>query len=269
MSPALSQTAARPPKPWPARKPPTTARRAPYGVPASLLLHGLAVAALLFAFRGFVPPGETNMVPVDLVTIAEETNVAAAAPPQPPQETPPETIQRPPLEPMAPPPEPEIAEPAPVEVKPPEIKIAEPKPEPKRESNDINALLNQLTKPAPAPRNAARVATRAADAVGAGTAATASLADALRSAIRACWNVNPGAPNPADQIVNFELRLNRDGTIAGWALLDAPSSNSYTRAAVEAAGRAVYACQPYNMLPANRYNEWREFRLRFDPRQMQ
>ncbi len=30
-------------------------------------MHGLAVAALLFAFRGMVPPGEANMVPVDLM----------------------------------------------------------------------------------------------------------------------------------------------------------------------------------------------------------
>ena len=158
-----------------------------------------------------------------------------------------------------------MAQPAPVEAKLPEFKIVEP---PKRERNDINALLNQLTKPEPAPRNA-RAAARAVTAVGAGNAATASLADALRNAIRACWNVIPGAPNPADQIVSFELHLNRDGTIASWALVDAPSNNSFTRSAVDAASRAVYMCQPYTMLPANRYSEWQEFRLRFDPRQMQ
>ena len=118
MPPAQSQTARQ--KAFPARRPPTTAKGAPYGVPASLLLHGLAVAALLFAFQGMVPPGESNMVPVDLITIAEETNVAAAAPPEPQQET----FERPPLEPMAAPPVPEIAEPAPLDVKPPEIRIA-------------------------------------------------------------------------------------------------------------------------------------------------
>ena len=258
---SLSQTARQ--KAFPARRPPTTARGTPYGVPASLVLHGLAVAALLFSFRGLVPSAETNLVPVDLVTITEETNIAAAAPPEPQQET----FERPPLEPLAPPPEPEMIEPAPVELKIPQFKIAEPE-KPKPQRNDINALLTQLTKPEPAPRNA-RAATRAVTAVGAGNAATASLADALRNAIRNCWNPIPGAPNPADQIVSFELHLNRDGTIASWALLDAPSSNSYTRSAVDAASRAVYMCQPYTMLPANRYGEWQEFRLRFDPRQMQ
>jgi hypothetical protein len=261
MSPAQSQTARQ--KAFPARRAPTTARGSPYGASASLLLHGLAVAALLFSFRGFVPPAESNMVPVDLVTIAEETNVAAAAPPEPQQET----FERPPLEPLAPPPEPEMIEPAPVEPRMPQFKIAEPE-KPRPERNDINALLNQLTRPEPAPRQA-RQATRAVTAVGPGNAATASLADALRNAIRGCWHVIPGAPNPAEQIVSFELRLNRDGTIAGWMPLDPPSSNSYTRSAAEAARRAAYECQPYNMLPADRYSEWREFRLRFDPRQMQ
>jgi hypothetical protein len=260
MPPAQSQTARQ--KSWPARRPPTTAAGTPYGIPASLVLHGLAVAALLFAFRGMVPPGEANMVPVDLITIADETNVAAVAPPEPQQET----FERPPLEPMAAPPEPEIAEPAPIDAKPPEITIAEPKPAPRRENNDINALLNQLTRPEPAPRNA-RPGARAQEAVGAGNAATASLADALRNAIRGCWSPIPGAPNPADQIVTFTLQLNRDGTVAR-VQAQTLGGNSYTAAARLAAERAIHGCQPYNMLPANRYNEWREFSLRFDPRQM-
>jgi hypothetical protein len=174
------------------------------------------------------------------------------------------------MEPMTAPPEPEIAEPAPVEAKPPEIKIAEtpppPKPAPRRPDNDINALLNQLTKPEPAPRNA-RITGRPQEAVGAASAATASMADALRNRIRECWSVIPGAPNPADQIVTFTLQLNRDGTVARAQRQNVPA-NPYARAAADAAERAIQLCQPYNMLPANRYAEWREFNLRFDPRQM-
>ena len=44
--------------------------------------------------------------------------------------------------------------------------------------------------------------------------------------------------------------------------------NPYTRAAAEAASRAIYQCAPYK-LPAERYSEWQEINpLRFDPRQM-
>lgn len=263
MPPAQTQSARQ--RAFPARRPATTERGTPYGIPASLVLHGLAVAGLVFAFRSVVPPGEMNMVPVDLITIAEETNVAAAAPPEPQQEN----FERPPLEPMAAPPEPQIAEPAPIDAKPPEIKIAAdpPKPAPRRENNDINALLNQLTRAEPAPRNA-RPAARAQEAVGIGNAATASLADALRTAIAACWNPIPGAPNPADQIVVFALQLNRDGTVAR-VESQTRGGNTYTAAARLAAEQAIRGCQPYDTLPANRYNEWRDFTLRFDPRQMQ
>ena len=236
---------------------PTTARCSPYGAPASLLLHGLGVAALLFAFQTNLDMAETNMVPVELI-IAEQTNVAAAAPP-PAQE---ETFERPPLEALPPPPVPDIAEPAPVEAKPPEFKVTPQRETPPRK--DINALLNQLTTP---DRNAPRTAPRATEAVGASNMATASLADALRSQIRNCWSPMTGAPNPNDQVVTFSLRLNRDGSVGGLEVLTY-TNNAYGAAAVEAASRAIYSCQPYR-LPLDRYSQWQEFRpLRFDPRQM-
>ncbi len=250
---SLAQTSSAKPR---LRGRPTTARRAPYGAPAALLLHGLGVAVMMFAFRSNLDLAETHVVPVELV-IAEQTNVAAAAPAALPDET----FERPPLEALAPPPEPDIAEPAPVEAKAPEFKVAPP---PREQRNDINDLLNQLTKP---DRTAVRTAPRATEATGAANMATATLADALRSQIRNCWNPIPGAPNPADQVVSFGLRLNRDGTVAALELLTM-SGNAYTAAAAEAASRAIYQCQPYR-LPVERYSQWQEFRpLRFDPRQM-
>jgi hypothetical protein len=238
---------------------PTTARGSPFGAPASLALHALAVAAMLFAFRNNLDSVETHMVPVELI-IAEQTNVAAAAPPAPAEET----FERPPPEPREAPPLPDIAEPAPPDVKAPVIRIApepQPKPEPR---NNINDLLNQLTKP---DRTAPRTAPQASTAVGASNMATASLADALRSQMRLCWNPMTGAPNPEDQVVTFALKLNRNGTVGGLEVLTY-TNNSYGAAAVETASRAIYQCQPYR-LPPERYNQWQEFRpLRFDPRQM-
>jgi len=250
-----------------ARARPTTARPSPYGVPASLALHALGVAAMLFAFNSYSPPAaESTMVPVDLV-VAEATNVAAAAPPAPPE--PQEDLFVPPAPPEAapPPPLPEIADPAPVEAEAPEFKVAPPPPLPRttpQPRNDIDALLNQLTKPE---RNAPRTAPRASETAGASGMATASLADALRSQVRNCWSPMTGAPNPEDQVVTFSLRLNRDGTVASLEILSV-RPNSYGAAAAEAASRAIYQCQPYR-LPLERYAQWREFRpLRFDPRQM-
>ncbi len=242
-----------------ARARPTTDKAPPYGIPASMALHALGVAAFVFAFNSFSPPSlESTMVPVELI-VAEATNVAAAAPPQPQEDlfvppAPPEAVQ---------PPMPDIAEPAPVEAKMPDIKIAPPpKPAPR---DSLNDLLNQLTQPDRS--STAKPAPRAAEAAGASNMATATLADALRSQVRNCWSPMTGAPDPEDQVVTFSLRLNRDGSVAALEILNV-RPNSYGAAAAEAASRALYQCAPYR-LPPERYAQWREFRpLRFDPRQM-
>jgi outer membrane biosynthesis protein TonB len=240
---------------------PTTARQPILGLPVSLLLHGLAVASLFFVFHsGFTPPQETHAVPVDLVTLAKDTNVAAAAPPPPPPQD--EPVKQD-LSPMEPPPVPQIqAEPAP-DVPQPKIEIQEDKPKPPDTRQDISRLLDQLTKPEKPAKNA-KVATQSA---GLATAMTSSLANLFLSQIRNCWSPIAGAPNPADQIVRFDLRLNRNGSIASIETLTV-SSNPYTAAAVAAATRAIYQCQPYH-LPPEHYDQWQEINpLRFDPRQM-
>jgi hypothetical protein len=237
---------------------PTTARQPVIGLPVSLVLHGFAIASIFFVFNSaYSPPEESHAVPVDLVTLAEQTNIAAAPPP--PQEEP---IKRD-LEPL-PPPEPKLvpAEPAP-DIKPPKFTI-EDKPRPPDTRQDITRLLAQLTAPDKLPRKNAEEASQSA---GLANAMNASLADMLRSQIRNCWSPIAGAPNPADQIVSFDLRLNPDGTIASIETLTI-SSNPYTAAAVSAAERAIYQCSPYR-LPRESYSQWRQFRpLRFDPRQM-
>ena len=109
MSSNPSQTSARA-VPW-RRAEPTTAHGPRFGIVGSLVFHALIVAAALFSFRNFHTPQETHMVPVDLVTLADTTNVAALAPPAPPKPEPDKIdIPTPQLE---PPPEPGYV-PAPV-----------------------------------------------------------------------------------------------------------------------------------------------------------
>jgi hypothetical protein len=259
---------------------PTTERGPRYGVLGSLLFHGLIFAALLFTFqRNFTAPEETHMVPVDLVTIADQTNVTAQAPPQPePQkmDTPPPALEPPPepqMQEVEPAPEPDIPQfdiakekPKPVE-KPPEP----PKETKKQQATDFNALLNKLTAP-DKPVKTAKAGPRVIQGIGTGNLMTADLADALRGQIYRCWSPPTGAPNAQDLIVEYDLALNPDGTVGRLQMTmgtaAAAAGNTYTRAAAEAASRAIYQCQPYR-LPADRYNLWREINpLRFDPRQM-
>jgi hypothetical protein len=102
---------------------------------------------------------------------------------------------------------------------------------------------------------------------------TADLAYVFRAQVVQCWNPPIGAPHPEDLIVDFDLLLNEDGSVARLPQLVgdsriAAANNPYTRAAAVAARQAILRCAPYK-LPSNRYSEWREINpLHFDPRWM-
>lgn len=256
---------------------PTTAGGPRFGVVGSILFHGLILAAAIVTFnRNLATPEDSHVVPVDLVTIADKTDVQAQAPAAPPE---PEKLDIP-VPPAEPPPEPQFQEVEPAPEPPvPQFDIAKEKPKPpetkpdtekpktkKQQAEDFTALLNKLTAPEKPVKNA-KQGPRVVQGIGTGTLMTADLADALKSQIYRCWSPPVGAPSPADLVVDYDLRLNPDGTVGGLQLLTL-SGNSYTRAAAEAASRAIYQCQPYR-LPPDRYNLWREVSpLRFDPRQM-
>ena len=249
---------------------PTTARGPRYGVVGSFVFHGMVFAAALFTFHAnFTAPEDTHVVPVDLVTIADKTDVAAQAPtPAPEKMEMPPSQQVQPLEPQL-----ESVEPAPIppipkyKVEKEKTEDEDNKPKSKKEQQqDFAALLNKLTAP-DKPVKAAKQGPRTIQAAGAGNMMTADLVDALRSQIYRCWSPPTGAPNASDLIVDYALNLNPDGTVGRLQLLTL-SGNTYTRAAAEAASRAIYQCQPYR-LPQNRYEDWREIsRMRFDPRQL-
>jgi hypothetical protein len=252
---------------------PTTARGPRSGLVISLALHvGLIGATYLTWHRMLEPVEESHAVPVDLVTIAQQTNVAAQAPPPEKITIPKPTIEQPALPAFA------QAEPAP-EPPLPKIKIQpdksdKPDQADKKPTNqDFAALLNKLTAAQTPPKNA-KTGTRTIQGVGSANLMTASLADALKSQIDKCWSPPVGAPNAEDLVVDFDLRLNHNGTVASLQLsagsIARAAGNAYTRAAAEAASRAIYQCQGQGYrLPPEQYNEWNEINpLRFDPRQM-
>jgi hypothetical protein len=254
----------------------TTARGPRFGVALSAVFHGLIFAAAFLTFqRSFNTPEDSHVVPVDLVTIADQTNVAAQAPPAPE----PEKIDRPPPA-LEQPPEPQMqeVEPAP-ELEMPKFDIAKEKPKPvekpqptrKEMQQDFSALLDKLTKPE-RPTKTAKEGPRVIPGIGSGNLMTVDLVTALRSQIARCWSPPTGAPDARDLIVDFNVALNPDGTVGRMQMTPgtaaAAAGNAYTRAASEAARRAIYQCQPYR-LPPDRYAQWREINpLNFDPRQM-
>ena len=99
---------------------------------------------------------------------------------------------------------------------------------------------------------------------------TISEMDALAGRLRACWNLDPGAMGIEDMIVEIKATLNQNGTVRSVEIVDNGRYNrdSHFRSVADSAKRAVYICQPYKILAdkyAEKYDEWRDLRLRFNP----
>lgn len=255
------------------------------GLPISLLLHGAVFATALVVLPAprmdimNTPP----IVPVELVTVAEKTNVRAKAPkPEPePEITPPVA---PPS--TAPKPEPEKVVALPPKPKPKKpVAEARPKPKPKPKkvvrprkkrkpappAFDLTRLETKLAKSEPQPQKAAKkddIYASARAAIGEGDAMTASEIDLLRAQMYRCWRAPLDAPDPSKLKVTVRARLNPDGTLAETPqVLNAGqisrSGDPFWRAAADNARRAVIKCQPYQ-LPPEKYALWRETIMHFD-----
>jgi hypothetical protein len=262
---------------------------------ASGALHALVIAAASFAWPHAFELSEerSDIIPVELMTVADVTNVQPKVVVQP-RETQPLEIPPPPPPRVPPPPPLEEIEVAPDEEKAPEPPPPEPKqiveavkppqtpptprqrprPEPPQPQFNVDSVLalldSRAPKAAPPPAPVAETTTKG---IGAQNASTLDLRDALLAQIRECWNVPVGAPTPEKLIVQVRVFLARDGSLAQPPLLEpstraAAASNPYMRTAAEAALRAVNVCEPYKLLPADRYDAWREIVMTFDPSRM-
>ena len=104
-----------------------------------------------------------------------------------------------------------------------------------------------------------------------GNRLTISEIDAVRRQIEPCWNVQIGARNPEELIVDVRVYMNRDGTVRKVQIIDTARMRSdvFFRAAADAARRAVQnkKCIPLK-LPPKKYDQWKQMVLRFDPSQM-
>ena len=130
----------------------------------------------------------------------------------------------------------------------------------------VERSLRPIARPARPASPAAAVAASAAPAVQAGPPMTGTERDSFRIAVNSCWNVDPGSV-AARVIVEIGFTLNRDGTLDGEPrLLSSDGDQSATSTAFEAARRAILRCQRGGyQLPAEKYEQWREVVITFDP----
>lgn len=260
------------------------------GMILSLALHLAVVGVGYIYLPSFIEDAENvHVVPIELVSLAANTNVRAqveqpepepeldepdiedpiqAEPepvePEPQPETEPEPIPLPPEQeddPVAPEAEPE---PEPVEPDP----QPEPEPQPRRQE-PAQPSLSDLLNLAEDTAQSAQAQTQGQNQarVGAGTANTANIRDLMFTQVRRCWRMPADAPNPEQLGVTVSIRLERNGTLAEPPRLHDEarvmgSSNPYLQVAGERAVRAVVECQPYR-LPPEDYSQWRSTTLNF------
>jgi hypothetical protein len=98
---------------------------------------------------------------------------------------------------------------------------------------------------------------------------TMSEIDAIRYQIQQCWSVPAGARDAEDLVVRVRVFLNSDGTIARPPeIVDSGRRDTFFLAAAESARRAVLKCTPLKNLPVEKFRQWQELTLTFNPRDM-
>ena len=173
----------------------------------------------------------------------------------------------------APEPEPEKTEPKPVplpKVKPePPKRVAE-KPKPEFNAEEMQALLNKIDETSKAPPKPADLVGQPKLAefdslTGSDERLAADLVDALRRRIESCWTLPAGARDAQDLQIRLQFALNPDGTLADYPLVMNASAHPAFDAAARSAQSAIKTCEPYNFLPIEKYDLWRDIILTFDP----
>jgi colicin import membrane protein len=156
-----------------------------------------------------------------------------------------------------------------VEASPPAPPKRPPQAEPKFDQRQIQALLDKRTpqrKEATGDtlNNTASLGTRAA----ASAQLTQNELDALRARLAQLWNPPAGAQNPQELVVQIRMRLKPDGTLSGPPMVLTSGQTPTFMAARDSAIRAVFRGQPFDMLRAETYEQWKDIEITFDPREM-
>jgi len=246
-----------------------------------------------------MPTVEGRVIPVEMITVAELTNIRAAVkakkpedikvPEAPmtletpmenaPEKAPEETAAETPAEET--PATPDVVEtPSETAKAIPDVPEKKPKaPEaPAFNLDALDALVDKSRRAQPeanqqmalvSETNRYEFAESARAGSGEQNALTLSELDALQSKMYKCWRMSVDAKNPQDLVVQVRVKLAVDGRVRDVKLTDRAgiyaSGDPYLKVAAERALRAVSKCAPYDFLPADKYSTWKDLTLNFRP----
>ena len=268
----------------------------------SAVIHVLIVIVTIYGLPARkLEPVESKVLPVELLTVADVTNLKRLAkklPPKPKpveQPTPPEPKPEPEKPKPTPTPAPEKAEPTPPEPeekaepipdkeaekpKPEEKKPEPPKPEKKKptpvkpvekkkskfDPNDIAALLNKQPKTSSEPAEAQESDKdiNVEDQDDPTQPMTASQLDALRQKINQCFDAGflSGSQDADKLYADLSFELAEDGSLVGTPSIDGTGPGASAQLSV-LARKAIVQCAPYDKLPRDSYQTWKDVTARF------
>jgi hypothetical protein len=104
-----------------------------------------------------------------------------------------------------------------------------------------------------------------------GSQLTASELDLVREQIARCWNINAGARDAKDLVVEIRASVQPDGIVTQATIVNQGRNNDPVwRAAAESARRAFFnpQCTPLK-LPPDKYDTWKDLDVDFSPKDVQ
>jgi hypothetical protein len=266
----------------------------PSDITASAIAH-VSLLTLLLLFSEVHPFGAVTaeQIPVEIVT-PQELAEKQAPPEEPPAENKPEPSPAPQpdfsLLDTAPPPaaapapaarpqkQATLATPRAVQPPPPSQQVAQPPSQPaalgyKPPEPDVSikyqVLLGLPPDLSPAPPAPAQGRNKGDDNFDAPAIEAADIAStviaAFRRHLKTCSKL-PASLSGADDVkVKLRVLMTPDGRLAAEPILIEASASMKGPLLMQGAIRALQACQPYAMLPADRYGEWKVLDLSFTP----
>ena len=264
------------------------------GLPISLLLHGSVFFGFALLGGSAKPLAEGRVIPIDIVTLAPETNIRASIKsPKPKTDTIMELTtpmkradevddvikdtsdESAPSETIA-----EAVIPDRETLETTDKTKTETDRAPSFDLDKLSALVDKSKSTAPeANRQTAlqgeadtyAFADVSMSGTGEGTDMTLSELDALQSAMYKCWRMPADAKDPEKLIVRLQVKMLQGGFVEDVKVIDRAASrrnapgNAFWDIAEQRAVRAVSQCAPYDFLPSEKYAQWKTLNLNFRP----
>ncbi|OLP53618.1 hypothetical protein BJF92_05550 [Rhizobium rhizosphaerae] len=136
-------------------------------------------------------------------------------------------------------------------------------------ADEIASLLNKQESSGGGAKRSTQTAALGGKKATGGSTLSQSDKDAIKQQIQNNWSIIPGIADTAGILIKVTLHLDRDGNIIGQPEISASGGSDSARRTHEGGvRRAIMKSLPLKGLPPDKYDDWSEMVLNFDPSEM-